>query len=283
MRVLYALMIVAFSLTPYVAHAEPRTYPDGIFNNLELLFDIMLASDLGLDVSDPEVIAWAFPERSFEDFDRNRSGTFIVNPNGEPPIDWASTDLALAFTQFNHDTVDFDGDGLIGFVELECAFAERAPDQPAVSLSPEDSSSDGVTADGDLDCDGDGATNAVEARYGLNPLDGFDLDLDLDGDGIANRDELRIGTHPGLADTDGDGLNDDSEVGPDLDFPLDSNQDGVIDALEPGTGYLSIRRESITVGGVTHASRNFKVKSTLLVGGNRSSSAQFEVISELTP
>ena len=283
MRKIYALIIAVCSLISYAAHAEPRSYPEDVFDDLNLLFDIMVASDLDLDISDPEILSWAFPERSFEDFDRNRSGTFTVNPNGEDPAEWAIADLATALIQFRHDTVDYDGDGLTGFVELECEFALRAPDHSAISLNPEEASTDGLIADSELDCDGDGVTNGVEARYGLNPLDGFDLDRDLDGDGISNQDELRIGTHPGLVDTDGDGLTDLSEIGADLENPIDSNQDGIIDALEPGTGRVTISRQSLIIAGTRHSSTNYRVKSSLVLGGHRASSAQYQIRGELTP
>ncbi|MDP6944745.1 MAG: hypothetical protein QF464_11390 [Myxococcota bacterium] len=57
------------------------------------------------------------------------------------------------------------------------------------------------------DSDLDGLTNAIEASegFGLDPLD---------------------------ADTDDDGDRDDLEVGDDLEAPLDSDEDGVIDAAE---------------------------------------------------
>ncbi|HNU68296.1 MAG TPA: MopE-related protein [Myxococcota bacterium] len=61
----------------------------------------------------------------------------------------------------------------------------------------------------------------------LNPDGDFDLD------GIKNGIERNItGTSYGLADTDGDGINDGTEVGNDVNSPLDGDGDGIIDALE---------------------------------------------------
>ncbi|MDR0801923.1 CotH kinase family protein [Fluviicola sp.] len=55
---------------------------------------------------------------------------------------------------------------------------------------------------------------------------------DLDGDGCLNVDEIAAGTDPNNPDTDGDGKNDCNEIGPDPANPLDTDGDGIIDALE---------------------------------------------------
>lgn len=55
---------------------------------------------------------------------------------------------------------------------------------------------------------------------------------DLDGDGILNTDETANGTDPNNPDTDGDGENDGAETGTDPSNPLDTDGDGIIDALE---------------------------------------------------
>lgn len=55
---------------------------------------------------------------------------------------------------------------------------------------------------------------------------------DLDGDGCLNADEIAAGTDPNNPDTDGDGEDDCSEIGPDPANPLDTDGDGIIDALE---------------------------------------------------
>jgi gliding motility-associated-like protein len=55
---------------------------------------------------------------------------------------------------------------------------------------------------------------------------------DFDNDGCLNLDELAIGTNPNLADTDGDGKNDCTEIGLDPANPADVDGDGIIDALE---------------------------------------------------
>jgi hypothetical protein len=56
--------------------------------------------------------------------------------------------------------------------------------------------------------------------------------LDSDSDGLSNSQETALGTSTSNADTDGDGENDGAEVGGNVASPLDSDGDGVIDALE---------------------------------------------------
>ncbi|MFZ9612619.1 MAG: CotH kinase family protein [Crocinitomicaceae bacterium] len=55
---------------------------------------------------------------------------------------------------------------------------------------------------------------------------------DLDGDGCLNTIEIAAGTDPNVVDTDGDGENDCAELGSNPAVPLDTDGDGLIDALE---------------------------------------------------
>ncbi len=59
-----------------------------------------------------------------------------------------------------------------------------------------------------------------------------DCDTDEDGDGLFGGDEATLGTDPNNPDTDGDGIEDGDEVGPDVENPLDEDNDGIIDALD---------------------------------------------------
>ena len=56
--------------------------------------------------------------------------------------------------------------------------------------------------------------------------------MDDDDDGLSTKLEGKIGTSPLLSDTDEDGLPDMDEVGPKTDRPLDTDNDGTINALD---------------------------------------------------
>ena len=79
---------------------------------------------------------------------------------------------------------------------------------------------------GGTDTDHDGLSDALERRYGLDPLR-----ADTDGDGLSDADELAIyHTDARKADTDGDGLNDAFELAQGLDpRSPDSDKDGHLD------------------------------------------------------
>ncbi len=62
-----------------------------------------------------------------------------------------------------------------------------------------------------------------------------DCDTDEDGDGLLGGEEATLGTDPNNPDTDGDGINDGEETGPDVNNPLDEDNDGIIDALDSNT------------------------------------------------
>ena len=102
------------------------------------------------------------------------------------------------------------------------------------------------TAWNTADCDSDGVTNADEVTDGTDPLK-----ADTDGDGVIDGTEKTDGTD-GLdfcssipsnitllvsqdyldADCDDDGLSNGDEIGPDVNNPIDSDNDGVLDYLE---------------------------------------------------
>jgi hypothetical protein len=88
------------------------------------------------------------------------------------------------------------------------------------------------------DTDRDLIPDAIETANGLDPLDPADGRLDLDGDGLSNADEVVWGTDLQDPDTDGDGLSDGDEVhvhGTDP-HAADSDGDGLADGFEVACG-----------------------------------------------
>lgn len=56
--------------------------------------------------------------------------------------------------------------------------------------------------------------------------------VDQDGDAISDEDERALGTDPANTDSDGDGILDNEELGVDLLNPIDTDNDGIINALD---------------------------------------------------
>ncbi len=94
---------------------------------------------------------------------------------------------------------------------------------------------------GSGDSDGDGLDDVWErANFGNLNQSG---DGDSDGDSVSNVEELARGTHPNLADTDGDGLNDGEETETDP-LDADSDNDGLTDGDERTRGTNPTERDT---------------------------------------
>jgi hypothetical protein len=150
-------------------------------------------------------------------------------------------DVDTGIQQFNHDAIDYDEDGLIGVIEIDCRVRFGVP------LNPNHPDSTGLP-DEDIDCDGDGIPNSEEVALGLNPVEPADAEIDTDLDGVSNylewhwskqglpldlRDPLDV-----YEDEDMDGMNNRLEILNGLD-PLrsqdangDIDNDGLTNAQE---------------------------------------------------
>jgi len=122
-------------------------------------------------------------------------------------------------------TGDPDGDGIPNYLD-EDSDGDGIGDAAEGTGDPD---GDGVANFLDDDSDGDGMPDFWESAFGLDPW-ADDGALDADGDELTNLSEFVLGTNPGNTDSDGDGIGDYLEtVGG---MPVDTDQDGVIDALD---------------------------------------------------
>lgn len=113
---------------------------------------------------------------------------------------------------------DSDGDGLKDNEEL----GEDLQ-------TPTDTDGDGIIDALDDDDDDDTLSTAQEIELGTDPRN-----ADTDDDALNDALEIseKIGTDPLKADTDSDGISDGSEVGSEPSQPMDTDNDGMIDALD---------------------------------------------------
>jgi hypothetical protein len=102
----------------------------------------------------------------------------------------SSNDTCLVNVQ-SDSSVDTDGDG----------YSDNHDAFPQDETEWMDTDADGVGNNIDDDDDGDDMPDSWEILYGLDPLNSDDGDLDLDGDGLTNRIEAQSGTDPTQADT----------------------------------------------------------------------------------
>ena len=153
-------------------------------------------------------------------------GNFSSNPVGSPGEEtfvdtwvYAKESTAKLKVTVLSGTADSDKDGLTN--EEECTTYKTDPNN--------------------IDTDGDGLNDGLEAKFATNKSDPLNKDSDQDGltDGEEDKDkDGKVGateTDPNKADTDGDGLKDGIEVkGQNKTDPLnkDSDKDGLWDGAE---------------------------------------------------
>ena len=113
-------------------------------------------------------------------------------------------------------------DGTLGLVSGEITLDE-VPAEPENEILRSDSSDD------DNDVWPDIASN-VTVDFGIVPP--ATSAKDADADDLSDEDEINVGTDPYNPDTDGDGINDKTEVGVNPATPIDTDQDGKPNALD---------------------------------------------------
>jgi hypothetical protein len=120
----------------------------------------------------------------------------------------------------NADQADGDSDN-VGDVCDNCLV------DPNSDQSDVDGDSDGDVCD--VDADGDGLLNTVETGTGIfvnaDDTGSQSLIFDTDGDGLDDGTEVAQGTDPNVGDTDGDGVSDGIDVCPFVDDPDQTNTD----------------------------------------------------------
>ena len=171
------------------------------------------------------------------------------NGNGDPRDD--NSDGTTGDMLPDYLDADDDGDGVLTVDEDVNMNGDPRDDDTNMNgvsnyldpCEPDDT----AVACSEGDTDGDGVRNVDDP----DPLDPCNPDPDnllcptgdSDGDGLTNQEERDLGTNPGEADSDGDGVNDRVEVGVDVANPIDTDGDGIIDALDPdddGDGVLTV-------------------------------------------
>ncbi len=193
-----------------------------------------------------------------------------VGENQQNPLDTDLDGIIDALDTSND--LDSDNDGLSDEQEAKLksnpnnidSDSDGINDNEEIGLNidnPLDTDSDGILNINDQDDDNDMLSTSDEIRIGTNPLmvdsdgdsvsdltelnndvnnildtdnDGLinPVDADDDNDGLNTIDELRMALNPLRKDSDDDGIMDKDEVGPDIMKPLDSDNDGIIDALD---------------------------------------------------
>ncbi len=129
--------------------------------------------------------------------------------------------------------LDSDGDVLYDGGELFHGSDPLDPDADGDGLTDGDEVYFSLTEPDDPDTDGDGMSDFDEVVNGSDPLDPNDPvrssrakkqsgRIDSDGDGLTDAQEARFTTDPSNGDSDGDGVNDSNEVAAGTD-PLDIN------------------------------------------------------------
>ena len=247
-----------------VVHTDGDQLGDGIPDYIDIdsdndgIFDVEEGGDGDLDTNDDGVINsgdTGFTDTDGDGMDDDAESTPVTNSDNDLVPDFqdidSDNDGIFDVVEGGDSDLDVDGDGVIGCI---CSQDNGYFDldgngmNDTAELTPEtDSDSDGVpdyididsdndgihdvteSGDGNLDTNGDGAIDSNDSDYSDSDGDGMDDDseptdvLDSDGDSLPNHLDI---------DSDNDGIYDVEEGG---DSSLDTNDDGVIN--DSDTGY----------------------------------------------
>jgi hypothetical protein len=226
-----------YSLNPQVDDSQGDLDGDGLTNIEEVIF----GSDLRAADSDRDGLN-DFQERLYgtnpnswdTDGDSLPDGFEVAagnlnplqpdDPNADSDNDGLSNRIEAIYgldPSADDSQGDLDGDGLTNLEESVFGSSPIDADIDADGLNdfqerfygtdPWHSDSEGENTEQGI-IPGDGLPDGWEVQWGFDPTQWTDPNADDDNDGLGLLQEYRNGTNPHLADTDGDGTNDGTEV-----------------------------------------------------------------------
>ncbi|GAA0399536.1 hypothetical protein GCM10009133_05420 [Cocleimonas flava] len=158
-----------------------------------------------------------------------------IGENLDLPIDTDKDGIIDALD--TEEETDQDGDGLSDSLEAKLNTDPTKVDTDGDGIS--DSVEIGANIETPLDSDLDGIIDAIDA------VD----DTDTDNDTISDVLEKKLGSKPEKADSDNDGINDNEEIGKNINNPLDTDSDGVLNINDKDDDNDKlITRYEITIG-----------------------------------
>ncbi|WP_370292538.1 OmpA family protein [Thalassolituus sp.] len=196
-------------------------------------------------------------ESSTEDADSDGVSDELDAANNDPDNDTDgdgignATEVAAGTDPLNPDDAgtDTDDDGIPDNIDTDDDNDGVNDEDDAFPKDPNettDTDNDGTGNNADSDDDNDGYSDEDENTAGTDPLDSGSVPSDNDGDGVSDatdpdddndglsdEDEDALGTDPNDSDSDGDGVDDGTEVGGDPSDPVDSDGDGTPDVSDP--------------------------------------------------
>ena len=195
------------------------------------------------------VVTATYPDNSTRDVSAAGSGTNYTTSN--PAIVTVSANGLLTAVANGTVVIQATNDGATGIVTAKVVISG-------------------------VDSDGDRIPDDAEIRLGLDPHNPVDAQEDFDRDNLTNLQEFLLGTDIRKADTDGDGLSDESEVNTHNTNPLLADTDGdlIPDGIEIQTSTNSLDRNSYDLKKATATSALIPVSFVL------TTSVLFPVISQ---